>query len=475
MKISFKMIKSFLLLFLFSILSIIFTEIHPLFVTLVSIWIICIVYAFDDLDNRGMLFSFFLCFFVFLIGRDFVKQYFKYGLETFYKDENIHAWMSYIISLVTILSGYILFTNDTTYDKEKKLIQHRDLNNIIYKKNIRKISILIYYISILFAVITQIEIIKFVSKSSFTDYYVDYAYYLKNNSTLYFISKVESVMPVAWAVYLGTGPDKKDMRFPLTIYFIYLMITLGTGQRSKFMLGILTIFTYYTLRNQEGEIWVSKKMMFKIVLSLPFLAMFISLYDIWREGNPVESINFFESIIKFFYDQGVTSNIVKRAYTYKDIIPDQIYTLEFFHSGILARIFDIPVYHGNTIEHALYGGSFTHSLAYVVMESSYLSGRGTGSCYIAELYQDFGYLGVIIGNLIYSFIIAKLSNLSSTNYIRNGYKLFIMPYIFWAVRASFTYFLSQTLSPITIVTFLIIFITSKLMLKNNIKKISISL
>lgn len=134
MKISFKMIKSFLLLFLFSILSIIFTEIHPLFVTLVSIWIICIVYAFDDLDNRGMLFSFFLCFFVFLIGRDFVKQYFKYGLETFYKDENIHAWMSYIISLVTILSGYILFTNDTTYDKEKKLIQHRDLNNIIYKK-----------------------------------------------------------------------------------------------------------------------------------------------------------------------------------------------------------------------------------------------------------------------------------------------------------------------------------------------------
>ena len=27
----------------------------------------------------------------------------------------------------------------------------------------------------------------------------------------------------------------------------------------------------------------------------------------------------------------------------------------------------------------------------------YLAGRGTGSSYIAELYQDFGYTGIILG------------------------------------------------------------------------------
>ncbi len=67
-----------------------------------------------------------------------------------------------------------------------------------------------------------------------------------------------------------------------------------------------------------------------------------------------------DGFINFFYDQGVTSNVMKRAYMYRDKIPsDQTYILEFLHSGIFARLFGIRVYHGNTVEHALHGELYT--------------------------------------------------------------------------------------------------------------------
>ena len=94
------------------------------------------------------------------------------------------------------------------------------------------------------------------------------------------------------------------------------------------------------------------------VLAVPLLAVFASGYSIWREGGEISGIRFMDGFINFFYDQGVTSNVMKRAYMYRDKIPsDQTYILEFLHSGIFARLFGIRVYHGNTVEHALHGGA----------------------------------------------------------------------------------------------------------------------
>lgn len=195
-----------------------------------------------------------------------------------------------------------------------------------------------------------------------------------------------------------------------------------------------------------------------IILILPFLAVFVSAYNIWREGGNASSLNFFEGILNFFYDQGVTGNVLKRAYMYKNQIPKQIYTLEFLHSGILARLFNIKVYHGNTVDHAMYGGSFTHTLGYTVMNSAYLAGRGTGSSYIAELYQDFGYTGIILGNILYSFLLARITkNEDNDSLLKKSIKFMIITQLLWAPRGSFTYFISQNLTPTTIATLLLVF------------------
>ncbi len=78
-----------------------------------------------------------------------------------------------------------------------------------------------------------------------------------------------------------------------------------------------------------------------------------------------------------------------------------------FENAILRKMLDIRVYNGNSIENALYGHSLAHRLSYLEYGDYYLQGHGVGSCYIAELYHDFGVIGVMAGNYIYGYILRK--------------------------------------------------------------------
>ena len=100
----------------------------------------------------------------------------------------------------------------------------------------------------------------------------------------------------------------------------------------------------------------------------------------------------------------------------------------------------------------------THTLGYTVMNSAYLAGRGTGSSYIAELYQDFGYTGIILGNILYSFLLARITkNEDNDSLLKKSIKFMIITQLLWAPRGSFTYFISQNLTPTTIATLLLVF------------------
>lgn len=92
------------------------------------------------------------------------------------------------------------------------------------------------------------------------------------------------------------------------------------------------------------------------------------------------------------------------------------------------------------------------------MNSAYLAGRGTGSSYIAELYQDFGYTGIILGNILYSFLLARIAkNEDNDSLLKKSIKFMIITQLLWAPRGSFTYFISQNLTPTTIATLLLVF------------------
>lgn len=456
MKVSKKIIIEFTLVFIFCLLAMILTNIDIMYLIALVTWFFSIIFSFNYIKDRTILFFFLVTFFIFLLGRDFVQQIFSYKIEIFPRDSEMHAWISYTESLIFILIGYYLFSNS----KRNKYVP-QDYKSNINKLNIRKISLIIYYILITFAMIHTISISSYVNSTSFTDYYIDYTVNLYINKPLYYISKVSTGMPLAFCIFLGTFPSKKQARSPIIIYALYLILTLGTGHRSTAMLGFFFLIIYYILRNNNNEVWITKKTILLILLIAPFLALFSSYYNLIRENNITNEMKIFEGLVSFFYDQGVSSNTVKHAFTFSDVLPKQIYTLEFAHSGVLARLLGIPVYSGNSIDRALYGGSLSHSLSYTVMRNQYLAGRGTGSSYIAELYYDFGYFGIALGSLLYSKVIAELQELDN-NYLLNGYKLFIIPYILRAPRGSFSYFISMSLSPIVIFILICIYLYSNL-------------
>ena len=446
------------------------------FLLVICVWVFLIFYALENIKDRSMLFAFLIAFFVFLLGRDFLQQFFKYQVENFSENTQRYAYNAYLISLLTVGIGYYFFSS-----RKKHVAQYHTAHNSNrnYLLLVRQLSLYLYYITWIFAVISKFLVGTFVASRGITDYYTDYSEYLIGNSFYYLISKIELMMPVVWCIYLASCPSKKKLKWPLILYVFYLVISLGSGQRSTFMLGILFLFIYFMYRQglNPEEVWVTRKIIFLGVLSLPLLAVFGSFYSIWREGGDLATMNMAKGFIEFFYDQGVTSNVMKRAYIYKDQIPsNQIYVLEFLHSGILARLLGIPVYHGNNIEHAMYGGSFTHTLGYVVMGNAYLAGRGTGTCYISELYQDMGYVGILLGNIIYAYLIAKIANKQDDKTLfLSSVRFMIITQLLWAPRGSFTGFITQNIAPTTLVVFVMVFGMSKLIVsvksKTKMKRI----
>ncbi|MCH1982948.1 O-antigen polysaccharide polymerase Wzy family protein [Ruminococcus sp. OA3] len=446
------------------------TNVEGWFLLVLSAWLFLLFYAYHHIKDRSMLFVFLIAFFVFLLGRDFLQQFIDYKTESFPEDVQAHAYISYFVTLLTLGLGYHIFTK---YGKKRRKRNVDYVNNTEKVALIKKISLYVYYFSWVFAVVSEIAVGSFVAARGVTDYYTDFSEYLTGNTILYVISKIELIMPVAWNIYLATRPNKKQIKCPLIFYVVYLVISLGSGQRSTAMLGILFLFVYFVYRQglNPDESWITKKMVITGVIAVPLLAVFASGYSIWREGGEISGIRFMDGFINFFYDQGVTGNVMKRAYMYSDKIPsDQTYILEFLHSGIFARLFGIKVYHGNTVEHALYGGSFTHALGYTVMGDAYLSGRGTGSCYIAELYQDFGYTGIILGNVLYSLLIARIANRNKDERVLStAIRFIIITQLLWAIRGSYTGFITQLFAPTTLVTIIFVFVSAQLLLNKKLK------
>lgn len=443
---------------------------NSLFVLVLLIWFNMMVYAYRYLEQRSLLFAFGIAFFVFLLGRDLLEQIFLYRVEDFSSEVNRHAYLCMFIALTALWCSYNFFSrkrgNNDGYSTTKT-------EKIFYINYVQKISKCVFYFTYPFAIVSKFLVVKFVLAHGYTEYYTDYALFLNGNNLLYIVSKIEIIMPVALCIFMATLPSKKKSIKPLSLYLVYLFLSLGSGQRSTFMLGLLLIFVFvvYMQTVRPSERWFKRKYLIYCLLLVPAIAIMSTVYNIVRFGGNIENIKFFESFCNFFYDQGVSSNIIKRAFMYKENIPgDCIYFFEFLHSGALARLFGITVYNGNTIEHALYGNSFTHALGYTILGNGYLAGRGTGTSYIAELYYDFGYIGVALGSALYGWIFTKMKKNKRNSIFSRAIVFVIVTQLLWAPRGSFTGFISFLNAPSTLGAFIVIFGGAKLLLVKNMSK-----
>ena len=271
-------------------------------------------------------------------------------------------------------------------------------------------------------------------------------------------------------------PEKKECKNPLVLYGIYAILGFLIGQRGALVYRAIFILAYLIYRNSTDatkEKWISKKMIRYIIISLPLLIVALQLYGYIREGRKMEFSSVGPSIIDFFSSIGNSSKVIKAGYDYRASFKVfKFYslgdTLNYFKYSKLFYLFN----GGNalktqTISYALNSHSFDSIISYLIMKRDYLAGHGAGSSYIACLFADFGYIGIIIGSFLYGILFKIISNLDKQRWIATAMKLYSFLFLIKAPRGSYDCFIGAIVNVTFWFTILVIYVISDSKFKKN--------
>lgn len=411
------------------------------------------------------------------MGREFLEQYSLHSItEIFPSYVESHSQRMILISLIGFSLGYVFLSRfRITFrgSNEKASLFNKSTTTINSELSIiRKVSKYYYYAFICLLFISIIEVILYVRTHGYTAYYSSFS-----SRIPYFLRMLGDTSLISFCIYLASLPSKREAYFPIIIYLFYLVLTLGTGRRYTFVAGILLLFVYSIIRNNlafefNDEKWISRRIILISIVSSFVLIIALSYIGQFRNNGKIQYLGFINTIIQFFYDQGVSINVIKRSFQNPDAFVEGRWymfgtIIRMLKTNAISRLLGVISYGGNTIENAEFGYSFAHALSYNVMGNKYLEGGGTGSSYIAEVYYSLGYLGVFVANIVYGYLCRYLFRFDERNIWINALSLIVFQQIIFAPRGNFDGFLSAPLDLKTWATFLIIYLVSRQLIHSN--------
>lgn len=220
------------------------------------------------------------------------------------------------------------------------------------------------------------------------------------------ISRLSMFFAPSFAVFLATLPNRRQMRFPLAVYAVYMFSSLLTGRRNTFVCEGLMLVIYFILRDnllpKERRVFRKKKVLLAVVALILLMFVLERIAEV-RAGSSVEQRGFFSALVNFVYSQGATFRVVIQTVNCWDRFDhQQTYQYLYFpfeqfaHNNILLRsIFGFtPILNVQNMQTALTTHNFGHVLTYMVSPDRYLSGGGFGTSFIAEAYVAYGMAGV---------------------------------------------------------------------------------
>lgn len=410
-----------------------------LYSCVLAVWCVFFYNVCKDYKTNIVMLCFLISFFIFLLGREFIFEYLDVPRYYIFNDDiEIKTQICLLISLFGLVIGTFIGRRLAPHDRLLRI------DNDVVLKNVSKTLYYIFSIPLfieLFINITYIQNTGYINSYESNDSIVRVPLY---------ISMFSGMTPMAFYLFLATKPEKSEAVFPILLYLFYSILTLLTGKRFPFVASLLIIAIYFVLRDSDKDRWLKKKYYYILAGGLPFLIVGLSVFDYVRVGNDIGYKNFIEMFIGFFDQLGGSINVIKRVIFYSDELnPVMIYSFDgltslILENGIFKRIFDITVYEGNSAAHALQGHSLAHTLSYLTYGNEYLLGRGVGSCYIAELFHDFGYIGVFLGSILYGWVMKRISTIDFKSPYYIALALAMINSLLLAPRGGFDSFLSRT-------------------------------
>lgn len=448
------------------------SDINILLVSLFILFVSCVIYACKKIEERIVYLLFLVCFFTFLMGK-YLYQFLEGNQwwEPFSKDIVSNTVFFLIISLISITLGN-LFAARLNSKKSKEINVVESIPDVYLQKKIRKISLMIFYITLIPSFYTLIDRIVFTQTYGYLNMYLNYT------GVPIIIERMSTINMVSLYMFLSTMPKKRETTMPIMIYLVYNVLTLFTGQRADAVIAFLIIFFYSFFRasndkkwSDSSEVWFSKGRLVALVTVSPLAIAFLTFWSYFRKEGSNTNFSFSDLFFKFFDQQGFSVNIISYAQLYEFPDTNISYTfgplIKFFRNNVISQsLFDIDVLRQQTVEMALYGNTFSETISFLVIPEVYLSGGGIGNSYISELYVDFGLIGIVIFNFILGLILHYINQYSGKKpWLFTGY-LLMLNSIFMMPRSSALGFVTLFFNMTTLITIIGIYFLARIKFKN---------
>ena len=469
-----KNMKSKLIIIILLLISIILigifrdTNITLSYIAALLVLIADYVFCFQKIKERCLLFMFISSFFVFLMGREFVNLL-QYGSisYSFSIDIQFHIVLCLYISLLALPIGFYIvekYVKNIKQPKDEFHFKNYRINREVFKIELRKYAKIIFIIGWLINLVVMLEQVIYVSNYS----YLEYARAFESKIP-HVIRLIANFRTIAFFIFLGTMPSKKESIKALALYFIECIGSLFYGDRGNFIIGLLIIILYLVIRqNQDKDKkWITKKHAIILLLCVPFLFAFLSFFVFFREGTPVGEIDIFSQITRFFKSIGNSVNIIGYGKKYEQQLQNigDFYLIGdikqyLIYNPITEKIFNVSNIPYHTEAYALSGQSFMHSISYFIDPEKYIAGHGYGSSYIAELFIDLGYSGVALGNLYLGAFMAIFYKIYQKRYVVAGCLLLSYQMMMLLPRAPMDYIITYVFNITAISSAVLIIVLS---------------
>lgn len=420
-----------------------FAEIGLMNVMLIAIFCLS-VYTQIRQKAYGSLF-FYVTYFLFLLSTVFFGLFNpEYKYQFYNEGAEVFALNCLVLGVVGVFIGTFINIR-LTFGKNS------DRNLKVVPTYSNKFQLFLKYAFIITVQCSLVEaLVKaiYVSANSYVSYYSDFQTPLP-----YVVLWISQVSTLLFYFYLGTLPSKRDVKVPCALYLLVGIIALFYGQRNVVVVRTLIVLCYCFVRNRQAnevEVWITKKQIVAIVVLIPVIIVFMSFWNSYRFDNQYKSKGIVDNVIEGLLEQGHDISILDYEYELGDRLPDKPYAIGgiigLLRNNVISRILGIPSVptQQNTVDMAINGYSYCGALMYYQNRNGYLMGFGIGSCYLAELFDTFGFIGVFLGSVLYGLVLRKLTAFGVKGFIVNGFALAMFQQLLMAPRAVFDGFISST-------------------------------
>lgn len=425
--------------------------------SLILCFISILIKSLYDFKNNLLLILFLISFFTFGMGQYFFNNvtndilYYRNYPETYV----VKTIFMQFLCLLSLNFGYeiIRFLNS----KRKTItLRNKETNSVIlFKKFILIFLILSFFCS----VIINVEKIIFVFNNDYRSLYSD----AFESNFPFIISKLASYYLIFFLFYLSLENLKKNICISLILFIINNIINFMSGSRFMFVYGLIFILFYFLIYCFNNNIVFSKKFkkisIYVCLLFVPFLLVFLNMYNGIRNGYFKETVNPLYEIEAFFVSQGRSANLITYAQIYeKELKSDNAnFVFGIYYDTLVEKkniIFNIDTKKDN-VENNL-GTVISEK---VLGEKSVKEGNGLGTNYLAELYINYGFIGIILFNILFGMILGYFYLNNNKGFIYKFYCLSLVSPVLHILRGgtfeAISFFFSLTVVSILLFYFLI--------------------